>query len=219
MKCESKNYGAQIKVSRYKCSSSVNYARKHMSVITVKKDRVEIESHLRERGDLKVVIIGCDKCAKTSNTGGTEQVREMKKQLRDRGFMLRDVEGLVDAVEEGLCDPKAVPERLAPLKSHDSYQLLVLACGAGLLCARNTLPGMRIAQLDEQPAVRVKPKVEIEHKARKQESVCCVRFVSSYIESGLIFGAQPDICPEIQMKRSDGYVLEPFLCVRDLLLS
>ncbi len=122
MKCESKNYGAQIKVSRYKCSSSVNYARKHMSVITVKKDRVEIESHLRERGDLKVVIIGCDKCAKTSNTGGTEQVREMKKQLRDRGFMLRDVEGLVDAVEEGLCDPKAVPERLAPLKSHDSYQ-------------------------------------------------------------------------------------------------
>jgi len=115
-----------------------------MSVITVKKDRLEIESHLRERGDLKVVIIGCDKCAKTSNTGGTEQVREMKKQLRDRGFMLRDVEGLVDAVEEGLCDPKAVPERLAPLKSHDSYQLLVLACGAGLLCARNTLSGVRI---------------------------------------------------------------------------
>jgi hypothetical protein len=115
-----------------------------MSVITSKKDGNEIERYLRERGSLHVAVIGCDKCAKLSNTGGAEQVREMKEQLRSSGFMLLNVEGLVDAVEEGLCDPKAVPERLAPLKNHDPYQLLVLACGAGLLCARNTLPGVRI---------------------------------------------------------------------------
>lgn len=68
----------------------------------------------------------------------------MKKRLHSSGFSLLNVEGLVDAVEEGLCDPKAVPERLAALKNHDSYQLLALACGAGLLCVRNTLPGVRI---------------------------------------------------------------------------
>ena len=115
-----------------------------MSVITAKKDESEVEHHLRQSGELQVAVIGCDKCAKLSHTGGTEQVRDMKNRLRAAGFRLLDVEGLVDAVEEGLCDPKAVPERLAPLQCHDSYQLLVLACGAGLLCVRNTLPGVRI---------------------------------------------------------------------------
>lgn len=58
--------------------------------------------------------------------------------------MLRETTGLVDAVEEGLCDPKAVPERLKSLAGSDDYQILVLSCGAGLKCVRDSLPGVRL---------------------------------------------------------------------------
>jgi hypothetical protein len=58
--------------------------------------------------------------------------------------MLRETT-LVDAVEEGPCDPKAVPERLHPLVGQEpEFQMVVLSCGAGLKCVRDTLPGVRL---------------------------------------------------------------------------
>ena len=116
-----------------------------MSVITASKPYEDVSAALSRRGDLRVIVLGCDKCAKTSKTGGVEEVKALRKRLESSGFMLFDAVGLVDAVEEGLCDPKAVPERLKPLfGSSQEFQILVLSCGAGLKCVRDTLPGVRI---------------------------------------------------------------------------
>ena len=116
-----------------------------MSVITVSKKYEDVLEILQRKGTLPIVIVGCDKCAKTSKTGGTDEVREMRGLLRSSELKLHEVAGLVDAVEEGLCDPKAVQERMMPLKkSASEYQILVLACGAGLKCMRDALPGVRI---------------------------------------------------------------------------
>ena len=116
-----------------------------MSVITVRKGYDELHAALLVRGDLPVIVLGCDKCAKTSKTGGAEEVRELRDRLRTSGLMLRETAGLVDAVEEGLCDPKAVPERLRPLAGTErDFQVVVLSCGAGLKCVRDALPGVRL---------------------------------------------------------------------------
>ena len=88
-----------------------------MSVITTSKTEGEVLGHLMKRSDLPVAVVGCDKCAKTSKTGGTDETRRMKAFLRSQGRTLLEPQGLIDAVEEGLCDPKAVPERLKPLPS------------------------------------------------------------------------------------------------------
>jgi len=116
-----------------------------MSVITASKSYEDVHGAISKRGDLQVVVLGCDKCAKTSKTGGAEEVRELRDRLRTSGLMLRETAGLVDAVEEGLCDPKAVPERMKPLADAGrDYQIVVLSCGAGLKCVRDSLPGVRL---------------------------------------------------------------------------
>jgi hypothetical protein len=116
-----------------------------MSVITASKNYDDVLETLKRRGDLQAVVLGCNKCAKLNRTGGTQEVRQLRKRLGDSGLALRDTEGLVDALEEGLCDPKAAAERLKPLiGSPPDYQVLVLACGAGLKCVRDTLPAARI---------------------------------------------------------------------------
>jgi hypothetical protein len=59
--------------------------------------------------------------------------------------MILEPAGLVDALEEGLCDPEAVARQfvlLKPLKGQ--FQLLVMACGAGLKCVHDLLPGAPI---------------------------------------------------------------------------
>lgn len=115
-----------------------------MSVITMSKRFEDVVGALRLRAELPVVVLGCDKCAKTSKTGGTTEVRAMREQLRGAGMTVREVPGLVDAVEEGLCDPQAVPARLKPLGAEPACQVLVLSCGAGLKCVRDAAPGRRL---------------------------------------------------------------------------
>jgi len=116
-----------------------------MSVTTASKCYDDLRRSVADCGDLSVVVLGCDKCVKTSETGGANEVRELRQRLRGSGLMLRDTAGLVDAVEEGLCDPKAVRERFRPLAAEtNDYQVVVLSCGAGLKCVRDTLPGVRL---------------------------------------------------------------------------
>jgi hypothetical protein len=116
-----------------------------MSVITKSKNYEEVCNRLLERSDLKVMVVGCDKCAKLSSTGGAAEVQAFRERLRGSGVALLEVAGLVDAVEEGLCDPKAVAQRLKPLAdTQEDYQILVLSCGAGLKCVQDTLPSRRI---------------------------------------------------------------------------
>lgn len=115
-----------------------------MSVITVSKPWREVMESLARRPDLETVVLGCDKCAKLSRTGGTEEVRRVRERLAQDGMAVRRPDGMVDAVEEGLCDPGAVAQRLTPLRAVAGLQMLVLSCGAGLKCVRDTLPGLRI---------------------------------------------------------------------------
>lgn len=115
-----------------------------MSVITMSKRFEDVVGVLRVRSELPVVVLGCDKCAKTSKTGGTAEVRALRGRLRGAGVTVREVPDLVDAVEEGLCDPQAVPLRLKPLATEPACQILVLSCGAGLKCVRDVAPGRRL---------------------------------------------------------------------------
>ncbi len=116
-----------------------------MSVITASKSYEEVHRALSARGDLRVVVLGCDKCPKTTHTGGAREVRALRDRLRGSGFVLAEVAGLVDAVEEGLCDPVVAPARLEPLaRAEGDYQVLVLACGAGLKHVHDLLPRTRV---------------------------------------------------------------------------
>lgn len=55
--------------------------------------------------------------------------------------MILEPDGLVDALEDGLCDPEAVARQFALLKPlKGQFQLLVMACGAGLKCVHDLLP-------------------------------------------------------------------------------
>jgi len=49
-----------------------------MSVITISKNYNELYELISKRSDLPVVLLGCHKCAKTSKTGGTQEVRELQ---------------------------------------------------------------------------------------------------------------------------------------------
>jgi len=114
-----------------------------MSVITMCKPWNEMVGLLMQQPDSGTVVLGCDKCARTSRTGGAAEVREIKARLATTGLPLREAAGLVDAIEEGLCDPTAVARRLAPLlEVAGGFQMPVLSCGAGLKCVRDTLPGV-----------------------------------------------------------------------------
>lgn len=88
-----------------------------MSVITTSKTEGEVLGYLMKRSDRPVAAVGCEKCAKASKTGGADETRKMKSFLRSQGRTLLEPQGPIDAVEERLCDPKAVPERLKPLPS------------------------------------------------------------------------------------------------------
>jgi hypothetical protein len=115
-----------------------------MSVITMSKRFEDVVAALGAHPELPVVVLGCDKCAKTSGTGGAVEVRTMRERLAASGLNVLEASGLVDAVEEGLCDPQAVPVRLGPLAGASPCQVLVLSCGAGLKCVRDAVPGTRL---------------------------------------------------------------------------
>lgn len=111
-----------------------------MSVITRKKSFEEIVNRLRRDEELPVIVLGCDKCAKLNETGGTPQVKEMKERLKEVGFKIMEIEGLPEAIEEGLCDPQAVKKNVKKVTGIDmEFQMLILSCGAGLKCVRDII--------------------------------------------------------------------------------
>lgn len=117
-----------------------------MSVITTKKDFEEVLLKISEKKELKTLVVGCNKCAKISKTGGIDETVEMNSLLKSKGIQLFEKEGLSYALDDGLCDPKAVSKwcEQIPDSDLDSLQILVLSCGAGLKCMRDNLPKTRI---------------------------------------------------------------------------
>lgn len=70
----------------------------------------------------------------------------MNLLLKSKGIQLFEKEGLFYALDDGLCEPKAVSKwcEQIPDSDLDSLQILVLSCGAGLKCMKDNLPKTRI---------------------------------------------------------------------------
>jgi len=115
-----------------------------MSVITVQKDRMEIERLLRQAQPRALYVLGCNKCAKASGTGGTEQVVAMREALAAHGFPTMAADSAPLAIEDGACDPQAVQKAAQQLRPLGFDTLLVLACGAGLKCVHDALSDVTI---------------------------------------------------------------------------
>ncbi|AEF95884.1 hypothetical protein [Methanotorris igneus] len=130
-----------------------------MAVITIKKDFVEIKRKLMEKNVKTVMVIGCGICAKSSKTGGPEEVKEMKKMLIEEGFRIFEDENLPDSLEDGLCRYSAV-EKLAKSVDVDSFDsILVLACGAGLKCIADNFKDKKIISGVNTIGIGIKEKL------------------------------------------------------------
>ena len=77
----------------------------------------------------KVLILGCNRCATSCETGGEKQVTEMATILSEKGYQVDT--GMVEAQ----CD-----ERLSKLelKKHENYDcILSMSCGSGVYAVSN----------------------------------------------------------------------------------
>jgi len=95
-------------------------------IIQEQKSFEEILKNLA--GETKIFIVGCKQCATVCQTGGEEQVKEMKTKLEAEG---KTITGwvVVDPVCHVLETKKVLKEKAAELDSSDS--ILVLCCGGG----------------------------------------------------------------------------------------
>lgn len=96
-------------------------------IISQQKPFEEIFTTLGEKK--RVFLIGCGLCATLCQSGGEEQVMEMKERLIAAG---KEVSGhvVIEAVCHVLNSKKALAVHKAELKETDA--ILVMACGAGV---------------------------------------------------------------------------------------
>ncbi|MBN1226452.1 MAG: methylenetetrahydrofolate reductase C-terminal domain-containing protein [Deltaproteobacteria bacterium] len=93
----------------------------------------------------RVFIIGCGLCATLCQSGGEEQVKEMKERLIAEG---KEISGhvVIEAVCHILVSKKALALHKAELK--ESEAILVMACGAGVQTITELKKTMVVAALD-----------------------------------------------------------------------
>ncbi len=95
-------------------------------IISEQKPREEILEMLK--GKEKVFIVGCAACATKCQTGGEDEVKEMKRELKKEG---KKITGTI--VLDTPCDERIVKKDLSSLSSlKNSNSLLIMACGVGL---------------------------------------------------------------------------------------
>jgi ferredoxin len=97
-----------------------------MKSITKQKSLEEIEQQIE--GLEKVYIIGCGTCATMTNTGGREQVLDMKEHLQGLGKMVTGWTVIPTACDE--MTKEALQENSSAIQSADC--LLVMACAMGV---------------------------------------------------------------------------------------
>jgi hypothetical protein len=95
-------------------------------VVTEQKPFEEIIEELKEEN--KIFLIGCAQCATLCQTGGEEQVKEMKEKLEKEG---KKITGwlILEAACRLLQDKRRFRERKQELKEAET--ILSLACGDG----------------------------------------------------------------------------------------
>lgn len=96
-------------------------------IITEQKPFDKIKSMLEKFN--KVFIIGCGECATLCQTGGEDQVKEMKEKLKGLG---KEVTGT--AVPKTTCDKRILRRDLKKFKEaiEAAQAILVMACGNGV---------------------------------------------------------------------------------------
>ena len=101
---------------------------------TVPKPMDEVMAALS--GYDRVVVVGCDGCAKVCGTGGTEQVAEMGRTLRDGGKQV-----VLEVTPERTCyvgkTRTALDEHQDALREADA--VMVLGCGGATQIARQVI--------------------------------------------------------------------------------
>ncbi len=96
-------------------------------IVTELKPLEEVVDMLSSRK--KVLILGCERCATSCETGGEKQVAEMEEVLSEKGYAVSS--GMVEAQ----CD-----ERLSKLelKKHSDFDcVLSMSCGSGAYAVSN----------------------------------------------------------------------------------
>jgi hypothetical protein len=82
----------------------------------------------------KVAVVGCDGCAKVCGTGGTDEVADLAKQLKEQG---KDI--VFEATPERTCNVAKADPVLKPLtdKMGAAEALIVLGCGGACQITRH----------------------------------------------------------------------------------
>ncbi|MCX5749462.1 MAG: methylenetetrahydrofolate reductase C-terminal domain-containing protein [Candidatus Saganbacteria bacterium] len=111
-------------------------------IVTEQKKIEEILGMLKE--SKSIFIAGCGSCATTTNTGGEEQVREMKKALEKAGKRVTGTKVIESTCDERLCK-KDLKDLRKEMDEADTF--LVMSCGAGSqtiadLIGKKTFPAL-----------------------------------------------------------------------------
>ena len=109
-----------------------------MKSITKQKPLEEIEQLLE--GLERVYIIGCGTCATMTKTGGIDEVKEMEKQLQDKGKLVTGTTVIPTACDE--MTETTIGENKAAIQNADS--ILVMACALGV---------HRVSLYNKQPVI------------------------------------------------------------------
>ncbi|MBR2889851.1 MAG: methylenetetrahydrofolate reductase C-terminal domain-containing protein [Oscillospiraceae bacterium] len=94
-------------------------------IITQRKPMEDLFAMLE--GVQKVALVGCGNCAAACQTGGENEVREMKALLESKG-----IEVVGTLVPEECCHKMLVKKELKALRDSGAQAILGMACGDGV---------------------------------------------------------------------------------------
>lgn len=94
-------------------------------IITQRKPMEDLLAMLE--GVQKVALVGCGNCASACQTGGENEVREMKALLESKG-----IEVVGTLVPEECCHKMLVKKELKALRDSGAQAILGMACGDGV---------------------------------------------------------------------------------------
>lgn len=178
-------------------------------ITTEQKPFEEILKYLE--GESKIFIIGCKRCATLAQTGGEDQVKEMKGKLEKEG---KTVTGwvIIDPPCHILETKKALMEKESEV--NQSEAMLVLACGGGTQAVRevsskNTHPGCntlfsgvieRFGQFSERCSLCADCVLE------KTKGLCPITLCTKGLLNGPCGGAKEGKC-EVDPEKDCGWQL------------
>jgi len=177
-------------------------------IITRQKPFDEIQSTLREKK--RIFLIGCGLCATSCQSGGEEQVLEMKERLIAEG---KDVVGqvMIEAVCHILNSKKELRAKKTELAKAEA--ILVMACGAGVQTVSELQKIPAVAALDSLFLGNVKRFGQFEERCslcgecdlNKTGGVCPVTTCSKGLLNGPC-GGMNNVTRALDQERDCGWV-------------